>query len=35
MVISLWLATSLMVPYVKAPMNLAYNELFKMTKLVC
>ena len=32
--ISLWLVTSLVVPYVMAPMYLAYNELLKMFKLV-
>ena len=29
-VISLWLFTSLVVPYVMAPTNLAFNELLKM-----
>ena len=29
-VISLWLVTSLVVPYVMAPTNLAFNELLKM-----
>ena len=33
-VISLTLVTSLVVPYVMAPMNLAFNKLLKMTKLV-
>ena len=33
---SCWLVTSLVVPYIMAPMNLAFNELLlKMTKLVC
>ena len=34
-VTSLWLATSLVVPYVMATTNLAFNELVKMTGLVC
>ena len=33
-VISLWLVTFLLVPYVIAPKNLAFNERLKMTKLV-
>ena len=32
-VISLWLVTSHVVPYVMAPTNLAFIELLKMTKL--
>ena len=34
MAISLWLVTFLLVSYVMAPMNLAFNKLLKMTKLV-
>ena len=34
-VISFWLVTSLVVPYVMAPTNLAFNELLKMTEVVC
>ena len=34
-VISLWLVSSLVVPYVMAPTNLAFYELLKMTELVC
>ena len=33
-VISLWLVTSLMVPYVIAPTNIPFNELLKLTELV-
>ena len=33
-VISLWLFTSLVVPYVMALTNLAFNKLLKMTELV-
>ena len=33
-VISLWMVNSLVVPYVTAPTNLAFNELLKMTQLV-
>ena len=34
LIISLWLVSSLVVPYVMAPTNLAFNELLKMTELV-
>ena len=33
-VISIWLVTFLVVPYVKAPTNLAFNKLLKMTEPV-
>ena len=33
-VISLWLVTSLVVPYVMAPTNLTFNGLLKMTQLI-
>ena len=34
-VISHWLFTSRVVPRVMVPTNLAFNELLKMTELVC
>ena len=34
LVISLWLVSSLVVPYFMAPTNLAFNEVLKMTELV-
>ena len=33
-VISLWLVTSPVVPYVMAPMNLAFNKLLEINELV-